>query len=60
MPAIANHENANEESNDPGETDPFKLNLPKISSMDYHSGRLFVPTDLTKDAGDLIIMRPSL
>jgi hypothetical protein len=55
-----NHENANEESNDPGETDPFKLNLPKISSMDYHSGRLFVPTDLTKDAGDLIIMRPSL
>ena len=29
--------------NDPLETDPLKLNLPKICSMDYYGGRLFVP-----------------
>jgi hypothetical protein len=29
--------------NDPGETDPLKLNLPKIGSMDYYDGHLFVP-----------------
>ncbi len=29
--------------NDPNETDPLKLNLPKICSMDYYNGCLFVP-----------------
>jgi len=29
--------------NDPLETDPLKLNLPKICSMDYYGGCLFVP-----------------
>lgn len=29
--------------NDPQETDPLKLNLPKISSMDYFDGCLFIP-----------------
>ena len=29
--------------NDPAETDPLKLNLPKICSMDYSGGCLFVP-----------------
>jgi len=29
--------------NDPGETDPRRLNLPKICSLDYFGGRLFVP-----------------
>ncbi len=29
--------------NDPLETDPLRLNLPKICSMDYYDGCLFVP-----------------
>jgi hypothetical protein len=29
--------------NDPAETDPLRLNLPKICSMDYHGGCLFIP-----------------
>lgn len=29
--------------NNPHETDPFNLNLPKICSMDYYGGCLFVP-----------------
>jgi hypothetical protein len=29
--------------NDPAETDPLKLNLPKICSMDYYDGCLFIP-----------------
>jgi hypothetical protein len=48
-----------DERNRPGETDPLNLNLPKISSMDYHDGRLYVPTDLTDESGDLIILRKS-
>ena len=44
-------------TNDPQETDPNELNLPEISSMDYYGGRLFVPTDITKDVGDLVILR---
>jgi len=52
------HEVPNEERNDPKETNPLKLNLPKISSMDYYDGRLFVPTDLaTIESGDLIVLR---
>jgi len=43
--------------NNPEETDPFRLNLPAISSMDYYGGRLFIPTDITSDLGDLIVMR---
>jgi len=50
-------ENFAEEENDPTETDLLALNLPKISSMDYHNGRLFVPTDITEDTGDLIVLR---
>ncbi len=44
-------------SNNPEEKDPLKLNLPEISSMDYHDGQLFVPTDLTPEAGDLAVLR---
>jgi len=29
--------------NDPAETDPLKLNLPKICSMDYYDDCLFIP-----------------
>lgn len=29
--------------NSPSETDPLKLNLPKICSMDYYNGCLFIP-----------------
>ncbi|MGZ6268787.1 MAG: hypothetical protein ACXWNR_09540 [Candidatus Limnocylindrales bacterium] len=46
-----------ERPNDDGEPDPRRLNLPQISSMDYHDGRLFVPTDLSGDRGDLIVLR---
>jgi len=52
-----NHQSINDQKNDPNETNPLKLNLPKISSMDYHDGRLFVPTDITTDQGDLIVLR---
>jgi hypothetical protein len=46
-----------ERPNDDGQADPRRLNLPQISSMDYHGGRLFVPTDLSGDRGDLIVLR---
>jgi hypothetical protein len=39
------------------ETNPLNVNLPKISSMDYHGGRLFIPTDLNGASGDLIVLR---
>ncbi|MGZ4282341.1 MAG: hypothetical protein ACXVEM_08060, partial [Gaiellaceae bacterium] len=45
-----------ESGNNPAERDPLRLNLPKISSMDYDSGRLFIPTDLAGDSGDLAIL----
>lgn len=51
------HKTIDENRNDPKQRDPFKLNLPKISSMDYYDGRLFIPTDLTDDLGDLIVLR---
>jgi hypothetical protein len=44
-------------ANDPRERDPRRLNLPQISSMDYHAGRLFVPTDLGEPQGDLAVLR---
>ncbi len=46
--------------NDSNETDPFKLNLLLISSMDYYNGRLFIPQWNT-DTGfsDLIVLKES-
>lgn len=46
-----------ESGNNPAERDPLRLNLPQISSLDYHSGRLFIPTDLAGDSGDLAILQ---
>ena len=55
---IAGTHGANErQANDANERDPLRLNLPKISSMDYHDNRLFVPTDLATDSGDLVVLR---
>ena len=34
--------------NNPAETDPLKLNLPKICSLDYYDGGLFIP-DMSDD-----------
>lgn len=48
-----------ERVNDLAERDPLRANLPQISSMDYDRGRLFVPTDLAHDAGDLVVLRKS-
>lgn len=45
-----------EEDNDPLEGDLFALKLPNISSMDYYNGHLFVPTDLTEQSGDLVVL----
>ena len=57
---IAGHPDATAETgNDPTERDPLRLSLPKISSMDYDRGRLFVPTDLAGDSGDLVVLRRS-
>jgi hypothetical protein len=53
------HESIDGKSNNSKEIDPLKLNLPQISSMDYHNGRLFVPTDITTDIGDLIVLKKS-
>jgi hypothetical protein len=49
--------NKSEEANSANERNLLALRLPKISSMDYFNGRLFVPTDLTDDSGDLIVLR---
>jgi hypothetical protein len=38
--------------NDPKETDPLKLNLPRICSLDYWDGRLFIP----EWDGDLVVL----
>lgn len=35
------------------------VSLPSISSMDYHAGRLYVPTDLPDGSGDLYVLRRS-
>ena len=45
------------EPNDDAERNPLALRLPKISSMDYHDGLLMVPTDLTDQTGDLVVLR---
>jgi hypothetical protein len=52
-----NHLTNDERSNPPIEANPLSLNLPKISSMDYFNGRLYVPTDLEPDTGDLAILK---
>jgi hypothetical protein len=52
-----NHEYDGDEPNRTDEHDPLSLRLPKISSMDYYDGRLFVPTDLTERSGDLIVLK---
>jgi sugar lactone lactonase YvrE len=38
--------------NDPRQINPLDLNLPKLSALDYHDGRLFIP----EWDGDLIIL----
>lgn len=40
---VGNHPAEPDRRNDPQESDPLKLNLPKICSMDYYDGSLFVP-----------------
>jgi len=40
-----------------GEGAPLRIELPQISSMDYCAGRLYVPTDLEGDGGDLAVLR---
>jgi hypothetical protein len=55
---IAGRSGANDaQANDPAVRDPRTLNLPQISSMDYDAGRLYVPTDLDGDRGDLVMLR---
>lgn len=46
-----------DQANEPDVHDPLNVSLPQISSMDYYSGRLFVPTDLTDESGDLVVLR---
>ena len=54
---IAGHPQANPETGtDPGERDPLRLNLPMISSMDFYDGRLFIPTDLAGDSGEVAVL----
>lgn len=48
---------SSEDANDEKASDLLSLRLPKISSMDYYGGRLFVPTDLQEGSGDLIVLR---
>jgi len=47
-----NHQIRQHVRNDPRETDPLKLNLPKISSLDYFNNCLFIP----EWDGDMIIL----
>lgn len=46
-------------ANDPAVREPLEVNLPQISSMDYERGRLFVPTDLNHESGELVVLRKS-
>jgi hypothetical protein len=46
-----------DQANEPTERDPMRVSLPQISSMDYRDNHLFVPTDLTPDSGDLVVLR---
>lgn len=47
-----NHEAKTHKRNNPNEKDPLNLNLPKICSMDYYNGCLFIP----EWDGDLIVL----
>ncbi|MCC6146468.1 MAG: hypothetical protein IT308_02755 [Anaerolineaceae bacterium] len=40
---VGKHHAESNQRNNPLETDPYKINLPKICSMDYHAGCLFIP-----------------
>jgi len=44
-------------NNNLNEKNPSKVNLPAISSMEYHKGKLLVPTDLSPETGDLAILQ---
>lgn len=46
-----------DQANDASGQDPLRLNLPQISSMDYAAARLYIPTDLSGDRGDLVVLR---
>jgi sugar lactone lactonase YvrE len=46
-----------DQANDASERDPLQLNLPQISSMDYAAARLYIPTDLSGERGDLVVLR---
>jgi sugar lactone lactonase YvrE len=52
-----NHNCVKGMTNNPEEKDPLKLNLPEISSMDYFNRQLFIPTDLSREEGDLAMLR---
>lgn len=55
---IAGNQNSiNGQRNNSHEKDPFRLNLPEISSMDYFNRHLFIPTDLKAEEGDLAVLR---
>ena len=45
-----------EAPNESKTSNPLALRLPMISSMDYFRGRLFVPTDLPGNTGDLAVL----
>jgi hypothetical protein len=46
-----------DQANEVSERDPLRLNLPRISSMDYAAARLYIPTDLSGERGDLVVLR---
>lgn len=46
-----------DESTDPAVRDPLLTSLPQISSMNYYNGLLYVPTDLTSESGELVILK---
>jgi len=52
-----NHDSVKGMANRPEERDPLKLNLPEISSMDYYDGKLYIPTNLSPEEGDLAVLR---
>jgi hypothetical protein len=51
-----NPDNTEDIPNNPNEKDPLKLNLPKISSMDYWNRHLYIPTDLSPETGELAVL----
>ncbi len=56
METIAGRRGADSsQRNDVHDPNPLNLNLPEISSMDYHGGDLLVPTDLTS-GGELVVL----